>query len=66
MIENKGMLGFDEQITLAELYRNIGEFKKCILLLECFNAPDSVKKHIEKISDEAKKQNKATIILNEI
>lgn len=61
MIESRKVLLYNDRITLAELYRNVGEFEKCLLLLEFFKRPNTAEKYIDKIRDEAMKQNKATV-----
>jgi len=63
MIEGKAYLKYDDRIALAELYRNVGEFEKCILLLDFFKKPNAAEKYIERIRGEAIKKNKATVIV---
>jgi len=65
ILESKLFLDFVDRLTLAELYRNIGEFEKCLLLLDGMKRNNSTEKFIDAISAEALKKNEKTAVVVE-
>ena len=65
MIENKQYTVYTDKLTLAELYRNIGEFEKCLNLLDTLKRPNAADKAIDCIRAEAEKNNRLTAIVSE-
>jgi hypothetical protein len=53
------------KLILAELYRNIGDFEKCLAILDEFKIPDTADKLIERIRAEAIKNNTLTVIIED-
>ena len=53
------------RLTLAELYRNIGEFEKCLAILDGVNAKNVGDGAVERIRSEALKKNKLTVVIED-
>ena len=53
------------RITLAELYRNMGEFEKCLDILDGVNAENAMGDAVEIIRSEALKKNKLTVVIED-
>ena len=51
------------RITLAELYRNIGEFERCLAILDEVNDESALGGAVERIRSEALKKNKLTVVI---
>jgi hypothetical protein len=52
------------RVTLAELYRNIGEFEKCLAILDCLHA-EKMADTVERIREEALKGNTLTVVVED-
>ena len=53
------------RITLAELYRNIGEFERCLAILDEVNDESALGGAVERIRSEALKKNKRTVVIKD-
>ena len=53
------------RITLAELYRNIGEFERCFAILDEVNDESALDGAVERIRSEALKKNKRTVVIKD-
>lgn len=65
MMEDKTMLTYEDRLTLAELYRNVGEFERCLIMLDGMNRNQNTVKFIDAISAEALKKNEKTVVVVE-
>jgi hypothetical protein len=54
---------YTKLLTLAELYRNVGDFEKCIELLDGVSRNDNTAKFIDGIREAALKKNKKTLVI---
>ena len=59
------MLTYEDRLTLAELYRNVGEFERCLIMLDGMNRNQNTVKFIDAISAEALKKNEKTVVVVE-
>ena len=53
------------RLTLAELYRNVGEFEKCLAILDELNLEKERRDAVERIRSEAMKKNKLTVVIED-
>ena len=65
MLEGKERLTPEDILTLAELYRNIGEFEKCILILNGSEKKKGLAEFADAIRMEAEKNNSKTVTVIE-
>ena len=55
----------EDKLTVAELYRNIGDFKKCLATLKAIQPNERYNIFIERIQQEALQKNKMTVTVIE-
>lgn len=64
-IEDKAAPTNEEFLTLAELYRNVGEFEKCLIMLDGIAQSSNNTEFIDAIRKEAIAKNKKTVTVIE-